>query len=313
MDSVGTQNRCARCAELQRSFLKALEEKRTLLLRVQREQERNRTLQRELDCVKAKKSCRKVDERETIEQSNDVSSTEEESEGRDWQISEAMQANRKWKIDYDRLKLKYEEESKENKNELEKTQAKLADAETHVLALESELMRLATALSKIEENTLHATNSISQEDIEVVKQQMLVYKEDFTRERQDREKTQCEKDQLQEQLQNCQELIAALNQELDVYKEQYQRSQEENRMLTSSRRHSVPLHGSATQPQIQFVYPVVGPVQQQQQQQQWQWRQEQRRRGVFTRGPTPAPPSVFYGGDVEVDRQTPSLDMYRSY
>ena len=49
-------------------------------------------------------------------------------------------------------------------------------------------------------------------------------------------------------------------------------------MLTSSRRHSVPLHGSATQPQIQFVYPVVGPVQQQQQQQQWQWRQEQRRR-----------------------------------
>lgn len=43
---------------------------------------------------------------------------------------------------------------------------------------------------------------------------MLVYKEDFTRERQDREKTQCEKDQLQEQLQNCQELIAALNQEV---------------------------------------------------------------------------------------------------
>lgn len=69
MDSVGTQSRCARCAELQRSFLKALEEKRTLLLRVQREQERNRTLQRELDCAKAKKgeSCRKLDRQETIE------------------------------------------------------------------------------------------------------------------------------------------------------------------------------------------------------------------------------------------------------
>ena len=45
---------------------------------------------------------------------------------------------------------------------------------------------------------------------------MLVYKEDFTKERQDREKTQCERDQLQEQLQNCQELIVALNQEVGV-------------------------------------------------------------------------------------------------
>lgn len=80
--------------------------------------------------------------------------------------------NRKWKSDYDRLKVKFEEESKENKNELERTQAKLADAETHVMALESELIRLATALSKIEQSTLQATNSVSQEDIEVVRQQV---------------------------------------------------------------------------------------------------------------------------------------------
>lgn len=83
-----------------------------------------------------------------------------------------MQVNRKWKSDYDRLKLKCEEETRESKSELEKTQAKLADTETHVLALESELIRLATALSNIEESSLQAKNSASQEDMEVVKQQV---------------------------------------------------------------------------------------------------------------------------------------------
>lgn len=51
---------------------------------------------------------------------------------------------------------------------------------------------------------------------------MLVYKEDFTKERQDKEKTQCEKEQLQEQLQNCQELITALNQEVMYSKNIFQ-------------------------------------------------------------------------------------------
>ena len=64
--------------------------------------------------------------------------------------------------------------------------------------------------------------------------------------------------------------------QLDVYKDQYQRSQEENRVLTSTRRHSVPMPSSPSQPHLQLVYPVMNPVQQQQQ--QWQWRQEQRRR-----------------------------------
>lgn len=68
MDSVGTQSGCVRCVELQRSLLKTLEEKRTLLLRVQREQERSRTLQRELGCLKAKKSdnCNNQNERKSV-------------------------------------------------------------------------------------------------------------------------------------------------------------------------------------------------------------------------------------------------------
>ena len=56
MDSLGTHSRCARCVELQRSFLKTLEEKRTLLLRVQSEQERSRKLQRDLDCLRTRQS-----------------------------------------------------------------------------------------------------------------------------------------------------------------------------------------------------------------------------------------------------------------
>ena len=84
-----------------------------------------------------------------------------------------MQANKKWKDDYERLRLKHEEEMRTNKDELEKTHAKLADAETHVLALESELIRLATALSRIEQNApLEAVASVSQEDMEVFKQQV---------------------------------------------------------------------------------------------------------------------------------------------
>merc|ERR1711879_594893 len=112
------------------------EEKRTLLFRVQSAEERCRKLQRELDCTMAKQSEKygktENPRSQSLEQSNDVSSTEEE--GLEWQLNEGMQANRKWKDSCDRLQEKHEEESKRNKEELQKTQAKLADAETHVLA-----------------------------------------------------------------------------------------------------------------------------------------------------------------------------------
>ncbi|XP_073246091.1 uncharacterized protein [Porites lutea] len=83
-------------------------------------------------------------------------------------------------------------------------------------------------------------------------------------------------------------------QQVDIYKGQM--CQERSRQL---RRHSDPrpLHTSC--PQLQIIYPVSVPPSAAQR----RLRQEQQRRGILTRGANhyTAPPSLLYGGDVEVD------------
>lgn len=60
-----------------------------------------------------------------------------------------MEVNRKWKEDYDTLKIKYETENEILQKELDITKEKLATSETQVLALGSEVTRLASTLNEL--------------------------------------------------------------------------------------------------------------------------------------------------------------------
>lgn len=287
---------CEQCVELRRSLVKTLGEKRSLLLRLQKEQSRIRKLLRE-----AEKGRRR--DGEELSNARDVSRPPSESNGEcclEWQLNEVMEINRKWKEDYDTLKLQCETKNESLQRELDITKEKLANAETQVLALGSEVTRLATTLNQIyQREGASLPSGVDLGDYEVFKQQIQVYKEDFSIERRDRERAQSEKDCLQQQLKDAQEIIATLTQEVDIYKDQLNESQEESRRL---RRHSDPrpLHMSC--PQLQIIYPVNEPPSASQR----RWRQEQQRRGILTRGAShyTAPPSLFYGGDVEVDDRT---------
>ncbi|KAL9956858.1 hypothetical protein ACROYT_G038405 [Oculina patagonica] len=286
-------NRCENCMELQRSLVRTLGEKRSLLLRLQKEQARTRKLLKEAE--KARK-------RDGEEQSRDVSRPASEGGGEclEWQLNEVIEVNKKWKEDYDTLKIKYETECEIHQKELDLTKEKLVNSETQVLALGTEVTRLATTLNEFYQRYGASGGSASLldvDDYEVFKHQIQVYKEDFSNERRDRERAQSEKDCLQQQLADAQEIIATLTQEVEIYKNRLNESREETNGL---RRHSDPhLHSSC--PQLQIIYPVSEPASAS----QWQWRQEQQRRGILTRGTThyTAPPSLFYGGDVEVDKK----------
>ena len=196
-----------------------------------------------------------------------------------------VEINHGWKKDYEELQMRYEmlkgekrlleEEEKELKlhiSELEKRQG----------PLESELARLAAALYAQQQG--FSNGGPSEEQCEILKSQIIVYKEDFERERNDREKLHEEKEKYKHKLEDSEEIIRKLTAELDAC-----RAREE------SRRHSWSENGYlservATPPryQVHYTYPV-----------DQRWRMEQQRRGILPRNPPPT--SLFYGGDVEVD------------
>jgi hypothetical protein len=203
--------------------------------------------------------------------------------GDDKEFKENFQAlveiNHGRKKDYEELEMRYEmlkgekrlleEEEKELKlhiSELEKRQG----------PLESELARLAAALYAQQQG--FSNGGPSEEQCEILKSQIIVYKEDFERERNDREKLHEEKEKYKHKLENSEEIIRKLTAELDVCKA---REESENEYISER---------VATPPryQVHYTYPSVDQ----------RWRMEEQRRGILPRNP---PTSLFYGGDVEVD------------
>jgi len=84
-----------------------------------------------------------------------------------------MEINRKWKEDYDTLKLQCETKNESLQRELDITKEKLANAETQVLALGSEVTRLATTLNQIyQREGASLPSGVDLGDYEVFKQQV---------------------------------------------------------------------------------------------------------------------------------------------
>ena len=88
-----------------------------------------------------------------------------------------MEVNKKWKEDYDTLKIKYETENEILRNELDRTKEKLAHSETQVLALGTEVARLAATLNELyqEHGTSPRSPLLDLNDYEVFKQQVCIF------------------------------------------------------------------------------------------------------------------------------------------
>ncbi|EDO38079.1 predicted protein [Nematostella vectensis] len=287
--AANLKSRCSKCAEMQKTYLKTLEEKRALLVKLQNEQERCRRFTRENEMLETR--LQDMTNRlptEQINSSNSVTSANSDDSRLERQLDEALTVNRKWRDEYEQMSSKHNQEKDEIREELNETRRKLEESKSHVLALETEVMRLAEALRNKGNQT--AQTHVNNEDLDHVKIQMQQFKEDFSCERRDRERVQKEKECIQAELANAQEIIATLTQEVEMYREHCLRIQEENAVLR--RRHSAPVQ---SQPQLQIVYPLNDPIRHP------ELRLQQQRRGVFTRGPIIPPPSAFYGGEVETD------------
>ncbi|XP_028415488.1 TNFAIP3-interacting protein 1-like [Dendronephthya gigantea] len=197
-----------------------------------------------------------------------------------------VKINHGWKKDYEELHMRFdmlqgekrllEDEEKELKiriNELEKRQG----------PLESELARLAGALYTQQANG----GGLSEEQCEILKSQVIVYKEDFEKEREDREHLNEEKEKFKRKLEDAEEIIRKLTAELDACKDR----EEARRGGWSENGYLSERAGTSPRHQVQYVYPYN--------QVDHRWRTEQQRRGILPRNPPPT--SFFYGGEVEVD------------
>lgn len=73
MESMTTTTRCAKCEELQRLYLAALKDKRTILVRLQNELEEGRKAREELDAMRGRErqatGQKRLDENASVGQS----------------------------------------------------------------------------------------------------------------------------------------------------------------------------------------------------------------------------------------------------
>ena len=199
-----------------------------------------------------------------------------------------VEVNHGWKKDYEELQMRYEMINGEKKlleEEERELKLRVSELEKRQAPLESEITQLAAALYAQQPGS---NGGPSEEQCELLKSQMVVYKEDFERERRDREKLHEEKEKYKHKLEDAEEVIRKLTEELDACK-----AVEEARVERGYRGENGYLseRGAASRHQVQLYYPYH-PVDQ-------RWRMEQQRRGILPRNPPPT--SFFYGGEVEVD------------
>ena len=127
-------------------------------------------------------------------------STSEDDEKYKEKFEELVEINHGWKKDYEQLRIRYEMLKREA-YELEKFQGHL----------QNELARLSGALYA---QQISRNSGPSEEQCEILKSQMIVYKEDFEKERTDKENLREENEKYKTQLEDSKEIIKTLTREL---------------------------------------------------------------------------------------------------
>ena len=88
-------------------------------------------------------------------------------------FSQVLKINKKWKEDYEALELRYLAKNETLQTELDLTKEKLATAETQVLALGSEVTRLADSLNDVYTREASPLSPlVDMESYEIFKQQV---------------------------------------------------------------------------------------------------------------------------------------------
>ncbi|XP_046848303.1 TNFAIP3-interacting protein 3-like [Xenia sp. Carnegie-2017] len=198
-----------------------------------------------------------------------------------------LEINHGWKNDYEQLEMRFKMVKKERDllvGEIKSVKARITELEQRQSPLEDELGRLASTLYAQQSVHINCGKDDEEEKYEMLKSQILAYKEDFDRERKDREKLHDEKEMYKQKLEDSEEIIRHLTAELDACK-----GHEIARPGGWSENGFLSERTTSSQPNL-YTY-SYRPVDQ-------HWRLEQQRRGIYPRRPSTA---MFYGGDVEVD------------
>ena len=184
-----------------------------------------------------------------LRQENESTGTTGGDKGYKEKFQALVEINHGWKKDYEELQMRYEM-LKGEKRVLEEEEKEL---KLHISELEKRQGPLESELARL----LVGNGRPSEEQCEILKSQVIVFKEDFERERNDREKLHEEKEKYKHKLEDSEKTIRKLTAELDVCKA---RQESENGYLSER---------VATSPryQVQYTYPYQ-PVDQ-------RWRMEQ--------------------------------------
>ncbi|CAB3990558.1 Hypothetical predicted protein [Paramuricea clavata] len=194
-----------------------------------------------------------------LRQENESTGTTGDDKGYKEKFQALVEINNDLKNDYEELQMRYEMLKGEKRlleDEEKELKLHVSELEKRQGPLESELARLAAALYAQQG---FSNGGPSEEQCEILKSQIIVYKEDFERERNDREKLHEEKEKYKHKLEDSEEIIRKLTAELDACKA---REESENGYLSKR---------VATPPryQVQYTYPYQ-PVDQ-------RWRMEQKK------------------------------------
>ncbi|XP_046857864.1 TNFAIP3-interacting protein 1-like [Xenia sp. Carnegie-2017] len=131
-----------------------------------------------------------------------------------------LEINHGWKNDYEQLEMRFRMLKKERDllvEEVKRVKERVNELEERQSPLEDELGRLASALYA-QQSVQHNRDENEVEKCEMLKSQILVYKEDFDRERKDREKLNDEKEMYKQKLEDSEEILRHLTAELDACK-----------------------------------------------------------------------------------------------
>ena len=183
-----------------------------------------------------------------------------------------IEINQGWKKDYEELDMCYEMLKGEQRllEDKEKySKSRIHELEECQRSLENELARLSAALYA---QQISSNSGPSEEQCEILKSQMIVYKEDFEKERTDKENLREENEKYKNQLEDSKEIIKTLTRELDAC----QAREEARRTSWSEHGNLRERVTSLSNQQLQYVYPyhVVDQG----------WRREQQRR-ILHRNP----------------------------
>ena len=186
-----------------------------------------------------------------------------------------VKINHGWKKDYEELQMRFEMLQRQKRlmeNEEKELKIRMNELEKRQTPLESELARLAGALYT------HQTNggSASEEQCEILKSKVIVYKKDFEKEREDREHLNEKKEKFKRKLEDAEKIIRKLTAELDACKarEEARRGGWSENGYLSERVVTSPRH------QVQYVVYPYNQV-------NHRWRAEQQQRVILPRNPPP--------------------------